>query len=62
MSAADVLLAIAGIGVTTNVAAMGWIMKTLYVMRQELSSTHARHEQRITDLNGRVIRLERLWE
>ena len=53
---------IAAIGITTNMAAMSWVMKTLYLMRQEISGTHARFDGHLAHLEVRVTRLERIFE
>ena len=53
---------IAALGITTNMAAMAWIMKTLYSLRQEITGVHMRHDLQLADLLKRVERLERIFE
>ena len=49
---------VATIGITANMTAMAWVMKTLYALRQEISGTHARHDASILALDVRVALLE----
>ena len=54
----SIIEVIAALGITTNMAAMGWIMSTLYQLRQEISGTHTRLDLNILHLDKRVTRLE----
>ncbi len=59
MSLVEVIVA-AGVG--ANISAMAWIMTTLYQLRNEISGTHARHEQQLVSIETRLARLERIYE
>lgn len=48
--------------VGANFSAMAWIMTTLYQLRNEISGTHARHQQQLVSIEARLARLERIYE
>lgn len=52
---ASFLEGLAVVGIGANMTAMAWIMKTLFQLRQEISSAHADHHSRIQALERAVF-------
>ena len=55
----SLLETLATLGFGANMAAMSWVMKTLFQMRMELSEMHADASARLKEHNKRLDRLER---
>lgn len=53
---------IAAIAVTTNTTAMMWLMKQVYQLRIDITTSHTRTDEQIIGLILRVTRLERYHE